>query len=374
MSLLYINITNFKQTGIAVDQVSTYGLTGENTLPKSVQLSLKEHTNNINPSCNGNEGYFSWGTPNLSISGHLGYHSGQWLTYNDSGAYWTTPGMPLQFTEYDPGGGGNQTTNTPANNYNYSIGHDFWKITLMGTYLGENYTPTPGQPATWYKVWHKPSEMEVSNNLIVDGLTIGDVIQSYNEHWHPFVNKIVAINDRPLDSNGFNEDNIVQFRGAQDNNIIVIVVLEEGITGQQIIDDGNITIDFDGEPTFVEFATPTPPPDPWSGDDSIGENDDGDVWYDNLFNGNDSTSTPDGNDANDFVDSGGSVDIQLDVSFSDSDDTDASNSWGNEGLLEDQIQDDEVNNPSPYDSLAASSSDSVDVDFNENNSDNYSID
>jgi len=378
MPLLNVTVKNFKQENITAEFTTStsdnyWGAAShlnQNSLARSGLITLTPSSSSENPT-SGAEGYWSFGTNNLTISGNPGATQGAWLTYGNpynntmaplsvrEDAYWTTGNNPLLGTEYDPGGGGDAVANfnsssptaslvpgvgwvTIDQTYNYKIGHDFWKYNLQGNFLGENYEPTPGEPLTYYKVWTAQETMDSYSNYSWH--------DQYSSKWNVgIVDKVVAVNSMPLISGAGNywgaSENLNQ-QAQQGNRIFVIVILKTGITGQNIVDLGEtISIDLDGTPVFIDFEDPTPPQT------------DQEDWFDvnNSGGGDDYAwgSASDGGDADE--DSGsGSIEVgELDITFSSSEDENDSNGWGNAGLTEDQYLGDEVNNTTSYNDLAA---------------------
>ena len=266
MPLLNVIVKNFHQGGISANsstdpqqELTGWGnslqwvdIPNSNTLAKAGMITLEPSSISENPS--GAAGYYTIGTNDITISGHPGTAIGHWLTYepytsDNYGAYWTTPGTPLQLTEYDPGGGGsvnnynshpNNTVN-PNQTYNHAIGHDFWKWALNGSYLGEPYEPTHGQPMTYYKYWNSPPTGSYVT-LIAQGWD-ADAVGKWNEN----VDKVVAVNSMPLNADG---------TAQQGNKVFLIVILNNGISGSDLLGwdpPGKISVDIDGSPVFIEF-------------------------------------------------------------------------------------------------------------------------
>tara|TARA_Y100001973_G_scaffold106368_1_gene183826 strand:+ start:2052 stop:3287 length:1236 start_codon:yes stop_codon:yes gene_type:complete len=396
MPLLNVTVTNFKQENITPNDTTslvqvvpyegapfTTGVTDSNTLPRACLITLTPSAISENP-ISGAEGYFSIGTNDITISGLDGTTSGQWLTYgnpynNDAitsnqDAYWTTPGMKLQFTEYDPGGGGslnNFTSSSPTLSlesgqwelidqvYDYKIGHDFWKANLEGTWLGEPYHPRPGQPATYYKYFLPPT----SDNETLAGILEYDI--DAFENWDDKVQHIVAVNSMPLNADG---------TAPQGNRVFLIIVLKENITGSDLmIQNSTISIDIDGSPTFVDFENDIYDPDDWDGDDECPECETGDnpSW---TTSNEENSSTGDGGDGTlaTFADLIEALleDMEFEFSVGDSDDTlGESDPYGTDGLSESEYNETtgEVDNTTEYNddaylSAAANSEDEVNSD------------
>ena len=324
-----------------------------NTFPKSALIVTAASTSTENPVA-GSEGYWGFGTNNLTISGYEGQGSWKWLTHTTSLGepyFFTNPSCQLKNTEYDPGGGAGYSTLVNSNT-DLRIGYDFWQYNLLQE-NGESYEPTSGQPSTYYKYWLHPDLNQ--QNVVGSGL-----YPEYAENWNPLVKKIVAVNSMPLNS---------MMKAQQGNKIFVIVIFKDNLFGQDFIDAGNeIRVDLDGNPDFTEFVENEENQftEEWQTEAIGDETEDTETGGGTTTTGNVSSDTTqtevvDGIDADDsssVVNNSTSEDQQLNVSVSDSEEDE---SWGNDGLTESEI-DAGANNTSGYDTIAAESSSSVDED------------
>ena len=385
MPLINVKVKNFKQQNIqpTFSTTGTEGVANSNTLAKACLITL-EATDLVGGDNNTN-GYYTIGTNNITISGNPGQNRSDWLTYVNpyvgnpdapSDAYYTTPGMPLQFTEFAPGGGGNSTTNFNSSGsflsitgpnqqtyvnqtYDHLIGHDFWRYHLTGGAFGESYEPTNGDPATYYKVWTKT----MTTSDYANETWYSDYVDNWAQP-STLVNKIVAVNAMPLNPTGFGDDNIADYVAQQGNKVFIIVILEEGVTGQDIINAGqSISIDIDGQAVFVEFTDTNPGNDTWGGDDvddNLG-NSDNDVPNTGVT----PVDSGDGFDLEDLLEGlQTTVNININLNVDNSgDDTSTGTVWGDEGLTMDQVTiiSDEITNitnTTNYNTFALNTNDS----------------
>ncbi len=325
-----------------------------NTFPKSALITMIPSTSTENPVA-GSEGYWGFGTNNLTISGFGGQSTWKWLTHTSAN------GIPyflgnnfrrLKNTEYDPAGGAGYSTLINSNT-DLRIGYDFWKYNLLQE-NGESYEPTSGQPNTYYKYWLHPDLNQQNVNV---------THPEYAENWHPLVKEVVAVNSMPLNSMN---------KAQQGNKVFVVVIFQDNLTGQDFVDAGmEIRVDLDGNPDFTEFIEDEENqfPSDWQmeavGDEAEDtETSSGQTTTSNTSSDNTQTEIVDGIDADDSSLTTGSAlseDQQLNISVSDSE---TDESWGNDGLTESQI-DAGASNTSGYDTMAAESSSSVDEDEGE---------
>tara|TARA_B100000902_G_C27216469_1_gene867251 strand:+ start:32 stop:1207 length:1176 start_codon:yes stop_codon:yes gene_type:complete len=324
MPLEFVKVTNFRTESINLglspsqsggttnlsyqDGTFTYA-PQSNTIPRALLMILEPSDVGFNTS--GAEGYWTLGTHDITISGNPGTAMGRWVVNPTYGSSYSHSQNPLKNFEYDPAVG---------------LGAQFWNFNLSGSWLGEAYVPTHGQPATYYKRWLGTSVINGSGYQ-ADMASLGmgnfyDACASPNENpsgilpytsptdgstctsnkdawerWHPLVDHVTAVNSMPL-----NPDNTAQ----QGNKVFAIVTLKSNITGADIEEisesvENIITVDFDGSPTFVstevESGTNT-------GNDSTSTLS-GDLWgeTDELpqygEHGGEASSTGSGSDVND---------------------------------------------------------------------------
>ena len=399
MPLLNVTVKNFKQTGIlptdstSLQQDQTTGASSPayTTLAKSALITLTPNAADA-PNDAGGEGYWTIGTNNITIGGITGQASGYWLWYGpeigsgetgSQGGYWCHSSNKLKDTEYDPGGGASGgfgnfngqychwvggTFTCVDSSYSYKIGHDFWKYHLKGVSGGEPYEPTHGLSQTYYRHWNREelqdiydsatSAMLESTDYTTAGVPYG-VLEQALDNWSPHIHSIVAVNSMPL--LGTNASN---FKAQQGNKVFIIVILNDGVTGQDIIDAGGVlTVDIDGGPEFIEFDIPVPENDDWDIDDlDIGTTSE---WFEQTNDDSTNIDFEDGDDADEIIDDGNFVNEIIDLSLDGYDDGEADadltvdtsgdengDGWGDAGLTDDAIDGEEVNNTTDYDSVA----------------------
>ena len=158
--------------------------------------------------------------------------------------------------------------------------------------------------------------------------------------------------------------NASNFKAQQGNKVFIIVILNDGVTGQDIIDAGGVlTVDIDGGPEFIEFDIPVPENDDWDIDDlDIGTTSE---WFEQTNDDSTNIDFEDGDDADEIIDDGNFVNEIIDLSLDGYDDGEADadltvdtsgdengDGWGDAGLTDDAIDGEEVNNTTDYDSVA----------------------
>jgi len=376
MALINLTVTNFQQPNItsgmstSLSEVNGTPVADSNTLARSCLITLSPSTSQVNPT-GGNDGWWGFSTRDLNITGVQesnwvpgGSTWSGWLNYSNpySGAinpipatqldaYQTTPGMPLQFTEYDPGGGGtiyypgNFTSSYPVTmqygdewvtvdqTYDYRIGHDLWRYALEGTMMTNDlgtvpYEPRTENPGSYYKVWFD-AQNDTANGGLNPEMWDNALYANYIANWNPFVDRVVAVNSKMMIPNGFDGNNVMQWKPAQGNKVYVIVVLKDGITGQQIIESGGfISIDLGGEPEFYEFEL-IPDPVIDIPEDTLGESEgEGAV--------NEGYDLPDDYSIEDFAAMGGTVEVNITINAGDElTDVNIGQIFGDEGLTVD---------------------------------------
>tara|TARA_Y100001973_G_C5204164_1_gene340196 strand:- start:1802 stop:2983 length:1182 start_codon:yes stop_codon:yes gene_type:complete len=387
MPLLNVTVKNFKQYNIEATDTTTYSqplTTGgpapeSNSLPRSGLITLTANSADP-PNDAGGEGFWSIGAHDINIGGMTGSTSGYWLTYGPEigsgltgalGGYWTHASNKLKDTEYDPGGGAQAAHNyfngdycvfvgqsgtytCYESTYNHKIGHDFWKYHLQGTTNGEAYEPTHGLSQTYYKYWDRADLVQQYWDLdCINPDTVYqnscDTINANLAEWSVHIKRIVAVNSMPLIG-----PNTSQFKAQEGNKVFVIVVLEDGVTGQDIMDlNGTLSVNINGGPQFFEYDIPSPPIDDWdTSDDTIGTSTE---WYDEYQDGDTIIDTPDGDDPDDIIEGDGSVDeiveVDLEAAEDENEGDEYGDAWGSAGLTEAAVDEEEVNNTTDYDDL-----------------------
>ena len=296
MALKYCNQFVHRVTNIPEGSTTAWNETGfnSNTMPRALAMVIRPFKDTVHPE-SGDNGYYFITANMLKFSGWDGNMSGNWIDYgtDNDGAwdYTATPnaGCPLNDTEFAPliqaityPGGSTAIGNaTPSP----GIGHDFWRSNLgvegnadLGSQQNEGesfntnasaiggYEPHSNFSNTLYKVWDKYNA-DVYCSLEEYFVSVGVIGPNFCERWPSHIEKVVAVNTRPVDWDG-EQDNL------QHNSVIVIVkfvdgfnwdslanISESGIYSPETVetsagDEGNyysglnIRIDLEGEATW----------------------------------------------------------------------------------------------------------------------------
>lgn len=257
MPLTSIKVTNFKLEGITED-MGTFGeptssswsasIPDTNTLPRACMIKL-EVDPDAPPPDGETVGYWAIGTRDITISGCEGFDYGSWLTYNevtyDEPVLYAPYSNPIRVTEFNPAGlpYGTGTPNATLD-IERRIGYHFWQNALGSWPNGDGYIPSVGDEQTYYRQW---VDYQVENS-VYDGCD-----SDCADLWHDQVQKVVAVNSMPLDSN---------FVGQQGNVIYVIVVIHPEVYGigaglygedleTNVINWATMNIDLDGGPVWA---------------------------------------------------------------------------------------------------------------------------